>query len=159
MWWQWGVGYIFSVVIGHFLIYPLVESLWESLGLKRGGKSDAVRSVPEHPAMVGILERGLYTSAYLVGRMEFIGLWFFIKAAGNWKGFSEDQEVDGKKVYGRNIFNIALIGNGFSIAYGVLGGMMVNWLRQQQYDVAFLTALALCAVNVAFWLWSRQRKG
>ncbi|MDA8174273.1 MAG: hypothetical protein M0018_06755 [Nitrospiraceae bacterium] len=159
MWWQYGIGYLFSVVIGHFLIYPLVDSLWNNLGWQRRPEGDLVRPVPEHHAMVGMLERGLYTSALLMGKMEFIGLWFFIKVAGNWKGFSEDREFDGVKIHGRSIFNIALIANGFSIAYGVLGGMIVNWLNAEQYDLAFGASAILVVVTAGFWLWSRQRRG
>jgi hypothetical protein len=156
MWWQYGVGYLFSVVVGHFLVYKLIEALWMNLGWKAGGEKDALRPVPEHPAMVGLLERALYTSAWQLGKPEFIGLWLAVKVVGNWKGWSVDAEPGGRRLSGRSIFNLFLIGNGFSIAYGVVGALLIKWLKYEEFDTAFITGLILVAGTAGFWLWSRQ---
>jgi len=76
------VGYAFSLLVGHWLISRLVPTLWRVLGWKRNTEAEYLFFRPELPAMVGVLERTLYTTSMLLKQPQFIGLWLALKVAG-----------------------------------------------------------------------------
>src|SRR2546425_10452035 len=91
----------------------LFRSLWRGMGWS--GKADGFRPHPEHPQMVGLVERTLYTASWLLGQPEFIAVWLALKVAGQWSRWSEVKNVQGKEMSGRAVFNTFLIGNAFSV--------------------------------------------
>jgi uncharacterized membrane protein len=122
-------GFWFSVVLGKQLIWNLTEILWESVGRKREPTDKELHADPELPALVGMVERALYTAAILAGKDEFIAVWLGLKAVASWRLWDRLRTTRAEKVIsGRSVFNIYLLGNGFSIAYGVLGGWIIQWL-------------------------------
>lgn len=130
------VGFFFSVVVGAWMVGATVRAMRTSLG---------VAPVPFawQSNAVGLLERALYTSAWLVGRPGFVAIWLGLKLAGHWKhGMSGGEAVPGKAAFG-----VFLIGNGLSLAYGLLGGMMVDWLRFELWPYAIAAPIVLVLFN------------
>jgi hypothetical protein len=146
-------GYGYSIVLGHFLIYFLIRSLWRGLGYEHGSENDLGHR--EHPKMVGVLERTLYSAAWQFRRPEFIAVWLALKVAARWNLWSEDKEVGGRIVSGRSVFNIFLIGNGFSICYGVMGALMSEWMKEGPLARSLVIPGILVVGTLAFWLWAR----
>jgi hypothetical protein len=128
-------------------------ALWNtSSSLRRLAKED---KYPEQPMMIGILERGLYCAAWQFGRAEFVAVWLTLKFAGQWNVWTHDPRLAGHQVAGRNVFNLFLIGNGFSIAYGVVGALLAEWLAKRMFLPAIsVPATLVCATGV-FWAWGK----
>ena len=152
------VGYAFSRLVGHWLISRLVPTLWRVLGWKRNTEAEYLFFRPELPAMVGVLERTLYTTSMLLKQPQFIGLWLALKVAGGWKGWSEPVKTpDGKIVLnGRDLFSVFLIGSGFSIAYGITGALIIQWLDKDNIVAAITVPAALVLGTVVYLLWARR---
>lgn len=155
MWWHWAIGYTFSTIFGAVLIYRLNQQLYKGLGWKPGQAEDELHPQPYHPAMVGVVERSLYTASWQLGKPEFIGIWLVLKVAGQWGGWSEDRKVGEKRVLGRAVYNVFLIGNAFSLAYGVVGALMAEWIRTREYDLAVAIPFVLLVATGIFTLWAR----
>jgi hypothetical protein len=101
--------------------------------------------------MVGVVERGLYTTSYLLGRAEFIGAWLLLKVAGAWRGWNEGHAG----VEGRAMYQTTLIGTGLSLAYGVMGALLVPWLRHGFAGTATTAATSLLALHFGIWWWAK----
>jgi len=154
MWWHWLVGYAFSAGAGLLFITLLNTRLYQALGWEKGKQGDELHPHRYHPAMVGVAERTLYTAAWQLGKPEFIGVWLVFKVAGQWGGWTNDRSIDGKKVLGRAVYNVFMIGNAFSLAYAVAGAMIPGWLADQQYLLAILIPLAVMLATLAFTAWA-----
>jgi len=108
------VGYAFTVIIGQAVIYPLMAFLLQKIG------EQEQREFLWLAAGVGIVERVIYTTSVVLGQYELMAIWLVLKAAVEWK--SEEK---------RNLssFYVYLIGNGMSIIFGYLGGVVVLALK------------------------------
>ncbi|NJL57965.1 hypothetical protein HC928_24705 [bacterium] len=69
-------------------------------------------------AIVGVLDRLLYCSAYLLGAKKFIAVWLAVKLAGQWSPAKED--VD------RILYHIFLTGNGMNIIISVSIALVIQ---------------------------------
>ena len=137
----YGVGFVFSVVVGHWVTKRVVEPLHEKPGPPREKNYERL------PKITGMLDRFLYTSAWLTPYQEFIGIWLLVKVARGWKvpGQPPEQpsetqrrkrlwltpykEFIGKRVisgYDVGRFNIFIIGNALCVIFGVLGGIFIQ---------------------------------
>ncbi|MCX7598323.1 MAG: hypothetical protein N2512_05585 [Armatimonadetes bacterium] len=139
-WWVLGphvFGFLFSLVIGSMMIRATWRELWRNLGRE---------TLPWgwHTQVLGVLERALYTSAWLVGQPAFIVAWLAFKAAGQWKRWGEDEGG----IPGRVQYNIFLVCSGLSVAYGVLGGLMIDWCRDGNIYHAATAPVALLILNL-----------
>ena len=105
------LGYFVSLVVGHCVIKCKLMCLKEKLpGVDVGGKLGGE---------LGVLERFIFTSCWLLNAKSFIPWWFGFKAAGNWRSWKETRENQG----GINYF---LIGNGLSLVFGVAGALIAE---------------------------------
>ena len=154
--WQWyAIGYLFSVLVGHFFVAMVADQMWQSIGWKPA-KSARFRPDAWQPRVLGVIERFLYTSSLLVGKAEFIGFWLAVKVAGQWKRWSEDQESDGVHVSGRSIYQNFLIGNGLSILFSIVGYKLIEWLPQRKYTEALCVPVSLMALTMIIYFWIRR---
>lgn len=162
-WWAYLIGYSFAIVIGHFGTNRLVDELWESI-LPNEQERKQVRPFPEHPRMVGVVERGLYVTAILFNQLLVVGFWLVLKTAGQWAGWRENVEPGrGKSSYpaateqssipGRSIYNIFLIGSGVSLGYAAAGAGLTKWLSDDQWGLAATTAVAMVVANGVLRWW------
>lgn len=130
----------------------VMKKLWERLGNKE--TIEDVKIDKEHPMMVGMIERVLYTTSWILGQPIFIAVWIALKVAGGWKGWNEMQIKNGLKVRGRSIFNVFLIGNAFSIAYAIAGSLFITLSKTFISVDAIVIVSALIVGTFAFWLWN-----
>jgi hypothetical protein len=105
-------GYFFSVLLSNLFISLCTSEIHELAKTKR---PDYIWWIP---ACVGGAERLLYTVAWINGQEKFIAVWLAFKGIANWKGWDQGGG-------GRHLFNIFLLGNALSIAFGVVGGMLI----------------------------------
>jgi len=136
------VGYFFSVLLGHIAIYPLIDKLRRIFKWTDPKRSDFTAS------MLGVVERSLYTTSILLGIEEFISVWILLKVAGMWKGGDE---------HNRSFLNIFYIGNGLSIAWGVLGGLLINLLDAGNMNESMFLIWLLLMINglLIFWAYTK----
>ena len=143
-------GYFFSVLVGYWAIRHLMSAAWSSVMYGLGGNTLHPNPYPQHPEAIGLLERTLYTAAWQLGITEFIGIWLVLKVAGGWKGWTEDLPVSSGKLSGRTVFNLFLLGTGVSLAYGVVGALIIQRLNRDSWAIALL--LALVTVGATYGL-------
>lgn len=147
--WPYLVGYSYSLVVGSVLIARLSRTLWKSIGLDFQREANERHRHQYLIVMVGICERTIYTASWLLGKPEFIPLWLGFKLAGQWKGFEHDKS-------GRISLNAFQIGSSFSLGYGVLGGALVGWINNKNWQAAIGIPIALMAANLAFLYYARR---
>lgn len=136
------VGYLFSFLIGHWCTRLVVVELHRRFGT----------AVPGFlPAIVAYLERALYTTAWLLGTPQFIAVWLALKVAGQWKRFTRDESG----LASRSFYNAFLVGNGLNISFGVVGGLIVQWLINGNVTGAILAPIALIGLTLALYLFTR----
>lgn len=147
------VGYLYSLLIGTWLIYYLADYTGKAIGEFKDGEYYRWTA-----SIVGVTERLLYTSAILFNKLEFIGVWFLLKVASQWrrwgeKGANNKTDDDEKSAYReRANFNSYLINTGMSLAYGVLGGETIIWMKNNNNDIFTPIAfgLGLMFLNAIF---------
>lgn len=162
LWQQWPivVGYVFSVLFGDRFIRPLIIELYKYVGWKFAGAEKPLHLHELLPRMVGLIERFLYTASWQTGYPGFIGVWLVLKAAGGWKYWTEDRPIDDnedqpigdenkKKIPGRSNYNIFLIGTGVSVAYGILGALIIEWSKEGLFLQAILVPIVLISGTIA----------
>jgi hypothetical protein len=108
--------------------------------------------------LVGLVERPLYVAAFLANEPAFVGIWLGLKVAGGWKGWQEDIQPNDhtkKKIPGRTIFNVMLIGSALSLAYGWVGAYGIRQIQWHNVTSAVVVAGALSIAHSALY-WSLQ---
>lgn len=114
-WVRLGLGLGTSVFIGALVIWLIIDK-WAF----RGQKMPEARGLT---LSVGMLERFLYTMALLAGQPLWFGVWLALKGLHRWSSFESHEPS----------YNIFLIGNGLSVAFGVLGAWIAKnpeWVSQ-----------------------------
>jgi hypothetical protein len=148
------VGYLYSLLIGTWLTHYLADYTGKAIGEFKEGEYYRWTA-----AMVGVTERLLYTSAILFNKLEFIGIWFLLKVASQWRRWGEKDikstettTNDHKKSAYRERanFNSYLINTGLSLAYGVLGGEIIIWLKNDDAPTSIAFGLGLILLNAIF---------
>lgn len=104
------LGYLFSALIGAIVLWVLIEKLgWSYLEKHEvPAKEPGLLTLP-----MGIVERLLFTTAFLVGTPSIIGFWVALKVAVQWDRWSTKRQ--------RGTYNLFLIGTALSILFGYLG--------------------------------------
>ena len=103
------IGMTVSSIGGALVLWVLIDKLaWGYLGKKGiGPKPPGVLTIP-----LGIVERVLYTAAFVLGAPSWIGIWLAVKVAVQW---------DRWKGAERATYNVFLIGSALSILFGFIG--------------------------------------
>jgi len=144
------IGYLYSLGIGTILTYYLANFTGKAIGEFKEG-DEYYRWTA---GIVGVTERFLYTSAILFNKIEFIGVWFLLKVASKWRRWGDKDVGDtneGKKVYReRANFNSYLTNTGLSLAYGVMGGKIIFWLKNHDISTLIVFSLGLILLNIIF---------
>ena len=149
------LGYAFAVLVGSVLIGLLSRQALHQIGMPREPTSDPSGANVDSDAManpwtavyVGVVERVLYVAALQSGVPEFIGLWLALKVAGEWKRWAER----------RKIFQVFLIGSGFSVLYSVVGFRMIEWIMRNELTPLVAAPAAVVILNLGLWAWLRVR--
>ncbi|OAN64197.1 hypothetical protein A8B79_12685 [Balneola sp. EhC07] len=105
------LGYIFSTIISTIILWILIDKLgWNYLAkkLQIPKKEPGILTLP-----MGVVERVLYTTAFLVYEPTIIGIWLVLKVATHWGRWTKENQ--------RGTYNLFLIGNALSIILSYLG--------------------------------------
>lgn len=145
------LGYAFAVIIGHFLIGWVVDTMWRETGWD--GTKYRDRPAFYQARLVGLIERILYVGSLQIGKPEFIGVWLAVKVAGQWKQWGEGSEVAGRQIQGRVFYNIFLMGSGLSIVYAATGAKIIEWAKEQKWTaLVALPVLIVLLTLVLKWV-------
>jgi len=125
-------GYAFALVGGYLYLTKVAEVLW-SLDDDRGP-----RYLPQLSGVVGLVERTLYLTAFLLSWPAFIALWLVMKIAADWKSERHWGEAP------RLTYAAFFVGSGLSLLYAVAGWYIIRlgtesaWLGATGATVALL---------------------
>ncbi len=147
----YGIGYLFAVVVGHVLVKMNVDALWRGFGVLRE------RRQPWHPAFLGLLERAMYTASIGLGQASFIPLWLGLKVLPQWKRWGDEIKVGTRKIEGRAVFNVFLIGNALSVIFAGVGAESVKWLSNAQFLKTILVYAVVVMGTIASTVISHRR--
>ena len=155
-------GYIFSITVGGLIVKAVLDRFY--VGYEHGRTVENWRA-----GVVGMVERALYTTSWLLGVPEFIAIWLAFKVAGQWDRWKQDwsskaraDELKAKRDPARATYAGYLIGNALSIAFGITGALVTKRALQFQWGLAGLLALSLTAgvgllyLNIAHHTAARQ---
>ncbi len=140
MWISISIGWLYAIVIGHFLISWAVDRLWEPT---KWEKNPDVRPFAYLPRLVGIVGRNIYFAGILLGFPELIAVWLALKVAGQWGRWEDDYRLGEIILPGRIFYNIFLIGTALSIAYSYVGTEITKYLEASQWELAVGIGVAL----------------
>ena len=146
------LGYAYSVVLGGAVIKRTLDCFY--IGYEQGRTVENWRA-----GVVGLVERTLYTTAFLLAFPEFIAVWLALKVAGQWERWKQDwsskgrsDELKAKKDTSRAMYSGYLLGNALSIAFGVTGALMIQRGLSGRWDVALILGLVVLAAIGALYL-------
>ena len=108
------VGYAISLFGGAIVLWLVIDKFtWRYLS-KKGipGKEPGILTLP-----VGIVERLLYTTAFLLNQPGFVAVWLALKVASQWKRWQGEE---------RATYNVFLIGSGLSLIMAYLGAWVAT---------------------------------
>jgi len=143
-WWALLVGFVGVGWVAHLLVSATSKAMLQNLG-------DANHAWAWHPRFIGVIERALYTFSWLVGKPEFAGLWLALKVAGRWSHWDASDGKCQGQASGRERFNVFLLGNGLSLAFGIVGGITIPWLNSHMWWHAAAATTAGAALAAAVW--------
>ena len=151
--WPYAVGYLFAVIAPNLM--PTVSGpLWRRWSRGPDTAEDDPLYDPFLGRVVGTIERALYVAAFLADEPTFVGIWLGLKVAGGWDRWSKNSPLkDGRKVAGRSIFNIMLIGSAVSVAWSWVAASMIRFLQWGDYQSAVLVGLVIVGAHLAFYGW------
>ena len=143
--WHYFVGYGYSIFAGELVLFLLMPRLYRRLPPESKGAS---RYNSGTPRRLGIFERVVYTSAWVVGHPEFIAVWLGLKTVQRSFGTTR---ADKRSL---DIFNVYLIGSGFSLAFGVLGGLAITWFANDLAGRAAVVLVVAFIGSLIYALWA-----
>ena len=103
------IGYLVSVAGGAVVLWLLVDTIaWgylEKHDIPK--KKRGVLTVP-----MGLIERFLYTTVFLLNQPGFVAVWLALKVASQWKRWKDEE---------RGTYNVFLIGSGLNLIISFVG--------------------------------------
>lgn len=100
---------IFGSFLGDFIIHPICR-LMKSSAERENDNNDGVTF---SSSWLGMVERGIYVSSWLVGFPQFIAVWLTLKTVSKWGRWNDDKK-------GRAAFLVFLTGTGLSLLFATL---------------------------------------
>ncbi len=100
------MGFLFSTVVSTMIMHCVIDCLgWRYLEKDKDPKS---LTLP-----LGIFERILYTTGFLIGTPNIIGVWLALKVAVHWRVWTLENQ--------RSTYNLFLIGSALSLLLSYIG--------------------------------------
>ena len=147
-------GYIYAIIVGHYLVKWNVDALWDVIAV--GPKT--LRRYPWPSALLGHLERTMYTTALLLQQEQVIAVWLALKAVPQWRRWSDEIQTGHGPVEGRAVFNVFLIGNALNVFFAFIGARIVLWARAGEIIIPIVEGAALVMATVVFLFISRRNE-
>lgn len=148
VWCKYIFGYFYAIFLSHFPVKFSVENLRkESLHSSNEKENDEfVRGSVITAAIIGLVERAMYVTFILTDSFQFIGIWIALKVAGQWGNTwtrtanlkESESEIKSELlqkyiIYGEDIYNIYLIGNGLSAIYSFIAVVLIQRCLEGEY--------------------------
>lgn len=115
--WSLMIGYLVSLLVGGLIIEFFMKYLRKSSKvLEDEGKNE--KKDIHLVRWLGLLERFLYTTSFLIGQPAWIAAWLAIKVLTRWSG-EENRWANISEA------NIYLIGNLLTVLFSVFGGIII----------------------------------
>jgi hypothetical protein len=104
------IGYLISTLGGALVLWLLIDKMAWGYLAKKGilGKEPGILTLP-----MGILERFMYTTVFIVNQPAFVAVWLALKVASQWKRWEDNKQ--------RGTYNVFLIGSAISLIIAFLG--------------------------------------
>lgn len=148
------IGYGFAVFVEAIFVKNLVDTLWDCIA-PEGSTDPRIRPNAWQAQAITFLEGFLYVAFLQLGLGYLIGAWLLLKVGGQWKRWLEDADPKISKPSGQTIFNIFLIGNGFTIIYAAVGYKLIGWIAAGRIRAVWLP-IAIVILTMFFWNWLQQ---
>lgn len=150
MWIDYVAGFAFSILGSYIFVRFTVNTMWIHLGWTRDMTNDELRPFAYQSVIIGSLESIMYTSCWLIGKHEFIGVWLILKVGGQWGRWTQELTIRNRQITGRSIFNIFLVGNALVILYSIIGAMLIEWINKGK--IAESIAVPVLLVIITFFI-------
>lgn len=114
--------------ISDLLVNFVIGNIWSNKSLKVDNKliSD-LKKVSWLPRTVGIFERIIFTTSFIIGKYEYVAIWLGLKVVGSWKDNSNENKKKTKSNLWRIRENIFLIGTALSLILSYLAFLLFNY--------------------------------
>ena len=131
------VAYFVIGGISDFLMKITISFIWGHKSLVKVGSANKtllkkLRLVSWMPRTVGILERLIFTTSFILGRFEYIGIWLALKTIGSWKSNTGENNMNKNNLW-RVTENIFLMGTAFSLILSFFGAISF-WIFLGKWD-------------------------
>ena len=116
--WAYTISVLVAIPVTYFWSSLLHKAVLHS---RQQDEKEAER-ISWIPLLVGIFERAIITTLVgwnVSGAAGFIGTWIAIKSAGGWTTWSKGT------TYGRATLFVGLLGSALSVAFALLGGLII----------------------------------
>jgi|GEM_PF-2882496 len=143
------IGYAYSIGLGSLMTSAFAQHTGRSIDEYDTSEKARYRWAAK---LLGAIERLLYTTAIIMGENNFIALWLTLKTISQWEKWKGADEKS------RANFNNFLSGTGLSLAYGILGGMVVKWLGSNNFLLIFSSTIGLVILTEIFIIYAKHHK-
>lgn len=151
------LGFSYSILLGAVVTKRVLDRFYS--GYESGRTTENWRS-----GVVGVAERALYTTSWLLAVPQFIAIWLALKVAGQWDRWKSDwaskaRQVDQKAARdtARAMYAGYLLGNALSIAFAVAGALLVQELLRLRWLSALAIAVVLPLAVALLYLYIRAQ--
>lgn len=146
--WTYAMPYAFgvaAVLLGQLIIAKTINTLRKKLDLEEKWLTNS--------AILGLIEGFLYLAALVVWKPEFIAVWLGLKTVIRWYHWERivsvkrgDKEVT---VFGRDLYNIFLIGNALVIVFAATGWKLIQHASKDEWAQVIAIAVAMTLASFA----------
>ncbi len=137
-------AYLVSLVMGGILVRWVVKKHWKTSRKDQNIDKTFKDTYIGFSDGAGTIERVLYTTSIIQGYPQFIGVWLVFKVASHWFTTQTDKT--------RVSYNIFYIGAGLSLMFGVLGGMVSDWMLKGNYYYVIGFPFILVGFSIVLWI-------
>lgn len=135
-------GYLHAVVIGQPVRGHFARFMRAARGKSASERRDDRASTGEFfHAGLGIVERSVYVTAFLLNAVVFVLAWLVFKAVSKWRDWSNH----------RGLFNGFAIGTVLSLFFGVGGAALAYGMTIGDYGVQAAAALGPLLLTALVW--------
>lgn len=106
--WRYILGYFISIFGGALFLWIVIDKIAWTYLTKYGSKSKLHEKTTLY---LGIIERLIYTSVFIIDQPAFIAIWLALKVASQWKRWQDEPGT----------YNVFLIGNALSLIIAFIG--------------------------------------
>jgi hypothetical protein len=130
-------SFFFIGGISDLLVNRVIGYIWSHKSLKevsvvKKALIADLKKVSWLPRIVGIFERIIFTTSFIIGKYEFIAIWLGLKVIGSWKNDSYENNKQSSMKLWRIRENIFLIGTALSIILSFIAAMVFLLIIDQQ---------------------------